>query len=344
MLLRFTNTALLALVVVLTLSGLWGLAFTLQGWLFEVHRIAGWAVIVLIPWKTTISWRSMRRGLDWRFDRSWMIGLSLLLAALTLGVLGLGLSWTWQIGPDLLWLGNYGDTRISWHWMIALVLLAPLAVHVWRRWPRPKSVDFASRRGALKLLGLAAAGGIGWLLAQRLAEVRAAPASPRRFTGSTAQGSFAGNDFPVTNSGGEGQITLDAATWSLAIKGAVARPYQVGYTTLAGLPQAELTATIDCTTGWYSTQLWRGVPLRALLDQAGPDPGAVLIRLHGVSGYVGDFTLTEAAEVLLATHVSGQVLDHWHGYPLRAVAPTRRGWFWIKWLTAVEVLGPPPTG
>ena len=40
-----------------------------------------------------------------------------------------------------------------------------------------------------------------------------------------------------------------------------------------------------------------------------------------VSGYFGDFTLAEARGLLLATHVSGEVLDHWHGFPLRAVAP-----------------------
>jgi DMSO/TMAO reductase YedYZ molybdopterin-dependent catalytic subunit len=341
MLLRFTNTALLALVIVLTLSGLWGIAFTLQGWVFEAHRIAGWAVIALIPWKTIISVRSLRRGLDFRFDRSWMIGLSLLLAALTLGVLALGLGWTWRIGPQLLWLGSYGDTLISWHWMLALVLLAPLAVHVWRRWPRPKPTDFLSRRGALKLLGLAGAGAVGWLVAQRLAAARAAPDSPRRFTGSAAQGSFAGNDFPVTNSGGsEGQAMLDAATYFLVVRGAVKRPFKVSYATLATLPQTDVSATIDCTTGWYSTQTWRGVSLQTLLNEAGIAAGAGLIRLRGVSGYFGDFTLPEAAEVLLATQVGGQMLDHWHGYPVRAVAPSRRGWFWIKWLTEVEVLAP----
>jgi hypothetical protein len=103
MLLRFTNTALLALVVVLTLTGLWGIAFTLQGWLFEIHRAAGWAVIALIPWKTVISVRSLRRGLDLRFDRSWMVGLSLLLAALTLGVLWLGLD-----------LADWSRTAVAW--------------------------------------------------------------------------------------------------------------------------------------------------------------------------------------------------------------------------------------
>jgi DMSO/TMAO reductase YedYZ molybdopterin-dependent catalytic subunit len=127
----------------------------------------------------------------------------------------------------------------------------------------------------------------------------------------------------------------------LAVRGAVARPYQLGYASLATLPQSEITATIDCTTGWYSTQTWRGVALQTLLDQAGLDPGAGLIRLRGFSGYFGDFTLPEAAEVVLATHVGGQLLEHWHGYPVRAVAPSRRGWFWIKWLTDVEVLAPP---
>ncbi len=341
MLLRFTNTALLALAILLTLTGLWGLAFTFQGWLFEIHRIAGWAVIALIPWKVVISARSLRRGLDWRFDRSWLIGISLLLAALTLGVLGLGLAWTWRLGPALLWLGGYGDTLISWHWMLALVLLAPLAVHVWRRWPKPKPVDFASRRGALRLMALAGAGAVGWLAAQQLAQARAAPASPRRFTGSTAQGLFTGNDFPITNSAGEGQFELDPASWSLAVRGLVLRPAQFTYATLAALPQAELSATIDCTTGWYSTQSWRGVSLPYLLNQAGLAPGVGLVRLHGFSGYFGDFTLPEVDEVLLATHVGGQPLKHWHGFPLRAVAPSRRGWFWVKWLTAVEVLPPP---
>src|SRR5260370_31049183 len=133
---------------------------------------------------------------------------------------------------------------------------------------------------------------------------------------------------------------LDAATYSLAVRGAVDRPYKISFATLATLPQSEVTATIDCTTGWYSTQTWRGVSLQTLLDQAGLKPGAGLIRLRGVSGYFGDFTLPEAAEVLLATQVGGQPLNHWHGYPLRAVAPSRRGWVWVQWVDRDEGLGP----
>ena len=82
MLLRFTNGALLALLIVLTLTGLWGLAFTLQGWVFEVHRAAAWAVFALVPWKVLIAARSLRRGVGWRFDRNWGLVISIGLAGL----------------------------------------------------------------------------------------------------------------------------------------------------------------------------------------------------------------------------------------------------------------------
>jgi DMSO/TMAO reductase YedYZ molybdopterin-dependent catalytic subunit len=65
------------------------------------------------------------------------------------------------------------------------------------------------------------------------------------------------------------------------------------------------------------------------------------VRIIAVSGYLSDFTLGEVGEILLATHVGGEGLDHWHGFPVRAVVPSRRGWFWVKWLTGVEVLTGP---
>ena len=48
--------------------------------------------------------------------------------------------------------------------------------------------------------------------------------------------------------------------------------------------------------------------------------------------------LAQAQEILLATYVGDQVLAHVHGYPMRAVVPSRRGWHWVKWLTEIEVL------
>ena len=337
-LLRFTNTLILGLIALLTLSGLYGLMWPMPSWMFELHRGSGWAMIALIPWKSVISWRSLRRGLDWRFDRGVMVLISVGMAALTLLVLSLGLMWAWRLGPDLLWLGAYADAVISWHWMIALGLLPLFALHVWRRWPRPKRADFLSRRSALKLMALGSVGVAGWWIAESLARSRSLAAAPRRFTGSREQGSFSGLGYPITHSVGEGKIVLDAATWTLALQGKVANPLKLTYAELLNLPAQEATATLDCTSGWYSTQIWRGIPLTDLLKQAGRLESALGLQLKGASGYPAFFTLAEAEEILLATHVGGQTLDHGHGFPLRAIVPSRRGWQWVKWMTEIEVL------
>jgi DMSO/TMAO reductase YedYZ molybdopterin-dependent catalytic subunit len=47
--------------------------------------------------------------------------------------------------------------------------------------------------------------------------------------------------------------------------------------------------------------------------------------------------VAEAREALLATHVGGERLSHGHGFPLRLVAPGRRGFQWVKWVERVEV-------
>jgi hypothetical protein len=334
MFLRFTNATLLTLLVILTLTGLYGLMWPWPNWMFEVHRISGWAVIALSPWKALIALRSLRRGLDWRFSRSGVIVVSLFLAALVLLVLSLSLMWAWRVGPY----APFWQTAISWHWMLALILMLPLAIHVWWRWPRPKRSDFISRRSALKLMALGAAGVAGWWAAEHLARTRMLSTSPRRFTGSREEGSFTGLDYPVTNSLGEGKIVLDAATWTLNLTGAVDHSLTLTYADLLALPASEVTATLDCTSGWYTTQIWRGVPLTDLLAQTGLRPEAIAIQLKAASGYPAFFTLAEANEILLATHSGGEALDHWHGFPLRAVVPSRRGWQWVKWMTEVNVV------
>jgi DMSO/TMAO reductase YedYZ molybdopterin-dependent catalytic subunit len=146
---------------------------------------------------------------------------------------------------------------------------------------------------------------------------------------------------PITNSAGEGRQVVDPAYWRLVVRGPGRAPLRLSYADVLALAGNEQAATLDCTTGWYSSQVWRGVPLAALLERAGlslVDPAAAWVRVRGISGYLADFTVAEAQGMLLAAYVGGEVLDHWHGFPLRAVAPTRRGWFWVKWVTEVEVL------
>jgi hypothetical protein len=336
--LRFINVLILLLFCMLGLTGLYGLVWPFPSSLFEIHRLAGWGLIVLIPWKSAIALRSLSRGLRGRFRRGLMLLVSVLLALATLLILIFVLLWTWQIGPYYVWIGPYAYSGIGWHWGIALGLGPLFILHVWQRWPRPKKADFSGRRQALKLMGFGAAALVSWGAAETLAKAMQGKRAERRFTGSREEGSFAGNAHPVTTAPDQGRIKLDPAQWTLRVTGAVTAPLQLTYTDVLALSNSEVTATLDCTGGWYTVQTWRGLPLRELLSQAQIRSDVIGIRLRGIQDYTAPFTLDQADEILLATQVSGEILNHSHGFPLRAVVPARRGWHWVKWLTEIEVV------
>jgi len=75
----------------------------------------------------------------------------------------------------------------------------------------------------------------------------------------------------------------------------------------------------------------------------GETPGAdsdrepAYVRFTSVTGYRWSLPIEEAEDALLATHVGGERLSHGHGAPARLVAPDRRGFQWVKWVTRVEV-------
>jgi DMSO/TMAO reductase YedYZ molybdopterin-dependent catalytic subunit len=177
-----------------------------------------------------------------------------------------------------------------------------------------------------------------WGIAETISRVLQSDDSRRRFTGSREDGSFTGLDYPVTSAADQGLIRLTPETWKLTVTGAVSTPLTLNYAEALARSTTEATVTLDCTGGWYSTQIWRGIRLSDLLTQAGVQDDKFFIVLKDVSGYSADITADEASQVLLATQVGDQVLDHWHGYPMRAVVPARRGWHWVKWLTEIQVL------
>lgn len=336
--LRFINALILIIFCILGITGLYGLVWPFPSALFEIHRVAGWALILLIPWKSAIALRSLSRGFNRRLGHNSIIVISVLLTIATLMILILGLLWTWQIGPYYVWLGTYAYSGIGWHWGIALGLAPFFLIHVWRRWPRPKKVDFLSRRQALKLMGIGVTALASWGVAETLAKSIERTGVQRRFTGSREEGSFAGNVHPVTTAPGEGRIKLDPDSWTLRVTGAVTTPLALSYKDVLDLSTSEVTATLDCTGGWYTVQTWRGISLAELLNQARIRPEAIGIVLRGIAEYTAPFTLMQAEEILLATHVGEEILNHVHGFPLRAVVPSRRGWHWVKWMTEVEVI------
>jgi len=334
MLQRFVNTSLLIVMGILILTGIGMLYGTWLPWVFDLHRIAGFAVVAVLPWKAVIVYRSLRRRVKGRAP--WLSTLpSLPMAVLLILVLTLGLMWMWRLGP---YRTLMAQTVITWHWILGLAMIPLFIAHVWLRWPAPRLIDFASRRGALRLLGLGAVGVVGWLLGVALARARATEERPRRTTtGSRGFGEFTGNDFPIT---GESRPEINVEQWRLTVDGAVDQSLILTYDDLLSMSPETTDEAIDCTNGWYSVQEWQGVPLARLLEAVG-GLDAAGVRLVSETEYNHTYPMAEARTILLATHVSGEILSPWHGYPVRAVVPDRRGWFWVKWLERIEVLDDP---
>jgi DMSO/TMAO reductase YedYZ molybdopterin-dependent catalytic subunit len=104
------------------------------------------------------------------------------------------------------------------------------------------------------------------------------------------------------------------------------------------------TGSLDCTGGFYSTQHWRGISIGHLLNDVGLHENARYVSFISVTSYRWSLPLEEARSALLATHIESDPLSHEHGFPLRLVAPGRRGFEWVKWITQIEVLSRPDSG
>jgi DMSO/TMAO reductase YedYZ molybdopterin-dependent catalytic subunit len=164
----------------------------------------------------------------------------------------------------------------------------------------------------------------------------------RRFTGSYEAASYEGNAFPSTSWVADSPGELDASAYRLAVTGLVARELALGVDELD--TGHALVATLDCTGGFYSTQRWRGIRLGEVIDRAGAQPNGKHVRVVSYTGYRWSFDLAAAREMLLASHVGHEPLSHEHGAPLRLVAPGRRGFEWVKWVTRVELHDSPDAG
>lgn len=138
---RFTNLALLVVAAALTLTGVFGLFFQLSGFTLDVHRIAAWVLVLLVPSKALISYRSLRRGPARSWDRSVVLVLSIALGVATLAVITWSIGWMWRLGADTVRLFGYRDTAIAWHWMAGLAAIPILGLHAWRRWPSPRKPE-----------------------------------------------------------------------------------------------------------------------------------------------------------------------------------------------------------
>jgi len=322
---RLANLALLAAITTLLVSGViaWLLPDTSAGFLYIAHRVAGVALVLALVWKYAIARRSLRR----RGFRGSGVWIGLVTTALTIAAVGLGLAWTTGL---VSFDRPFAYSALNLHIIAGLALGAVVVAHVLARGEaRPALVTLAGRRAALRGLALLAA---SFAVTAALDRVALA----RRGSGSRHAGSFTGNAFPVTIWSLDSVPRIDVEAWRLRVSGSAStRPVELSYADLSALPRREASVVLDCTGGWWSEQRWSGASLMDVLARCGMSEGATRVEVISVTGHRWTFDRSEAEQALLATHVGGETLSAGHGYPLRLVAPSLRGFLWIKWVGEV---------
>ena len=311
-----TNVALLGLLAIAFLTGWLAFAFgTAPARLsLIVHATGGVAILLLLPWKSMIARRGLARPRGGRWASIGLGMLVLLSIAAGLGhSTGLVLSW-----------GPFSSMEV--HVGAALAAI-PLAVwHVVARRVRVVRADL-SRRTFMKGSVALGAAAVSYAASEILVRAATLPGGARRFTGSYEAGSFEPAVMPVSSWMFDAIPVHDPDAWTLRTPG---REWSLRE--LATFDD-RMIATLDCTGGFYSTQEWAGVRLDRLL----PDVRESSIRVVSSTGYDRRFRAGEAGSLLLATRFGSTPLDAGHGFPARLVAPDRRGFWWVKWVVAIEV-------
>jgi sulfite dehydrogenase (cytochrome) subunit A len=158
---------------------------------------------------------------------------------------------------------------------------------------------------------------------------------------------------------------IDPDTWTIEIKGKVNKPLNLKLADLKRMPSIELVAVNQCSgnsrgfsdprvaggqlgNGAMGNARWKGVPLKAVLDQAGVQAGAKQVAYAGFDGPVIDKTPkfvkaldidhARDGQVMIAYQMNGADLPVLNGFPVRMIVPGWYGTYWMKHLNEVTVL------
>jgi DMSO/TMAO reductase YedYZ molybdopterin-dependent catalytic subunit len=332
---RRTNLALLVLLVLAAVTGALGYAIgsprVATVVITVAHGAAGLALLLLVPWKSFVVRRSWRRtGGPFGGGHGDSLALGVLVACcLAAGIAhGLG-GWT----PVL------GITALQVHVTAAVVVIPFVVWHVVAR-PQPLRRGDLSRRTLLRAVTLGAGGAAVYGLVQGTALAAGLPGGVRSRSGSTERGSLTPARMPVTQWFTDAVPSNVPTDWRLEITAGQQRR-ALSYEELSELAAREVTATLDCTGGWYAQQRWRGVQLDELVRVLAPTTAWQSIDIVSATGYRRRLPRDDASHALLATHVGDEPLSLGHGAPARLVVPGRRGFWWVKWVQRVQLVDEP---
>ena len=138
---------------------------------------------------------------------------------------------------------------------------------------------------------------------------------------------------------------VDVNSWNLQIKGMVDNPLKLSYDEIRSMHAIEEFVTLECISNKIGgdltgTALWKGVPLKNILEKAKIVPGVKYIVFRCSDGYDVGIPLDKGLmdETILAYEMNLAPLTSKHGFPLRAIVPGLYGMMNPKWITEIELV------
>ena len=234
----------------------------------------------------------------------------------------------------------------SVHYALGWVLIGALLVHIAVQLPvirRGLSTKLSgplvdqhglTRRGAVTGIGIGA-GVVGLTTVGQVADpfAKVALLAPRRPDQAPQQ------HLPVNRTAAAAGVrkTAVADDYRLTVRGTSTRTFTLAQ--IEAMPAQTRHLSIACVEGWSRGATWTGPSLLDIVAMVGGTADSIVnIRSLEKGGFShSTITAGQLKEALLATHLHGERLTLDHGYPLRLIAPDRKGELQTKWVDTVVV-------
>jgi len=146
--------------------------------------------------------------------------------------------------------------------------------------------------------------------------------------------------WPVLHYGSVPKVDPTSPNWKLRVFGLVEAPYDLTYAQIRAMPAVDVVCDMHCVTHWSRLDnVFTGVPLKTIVEQARPMPEAKFVMCHAESGFTVNVPLREFIEddCILAYQWDGQDITPDHGWPLRGLVPKLYLWKSAKWIRGIEL-------
>ncbi len=177
--------------------------------------------------------------------------------------------------------------------------------------------------------------------------------SRARYTRGDVSPFFRVNGRPPRDPAYEALAADGFAAYALEVGGLVRHPLRITLADLRRMPRETQVTLHCCIQGWSAIAEWGGVPMRQLLEAAGPLPRARFVVFEafddkstsepdpaGGGRYYGTLELELARHPLslLADEMNGRPLPIEHGAPLRARVETQLGFTMVKYIRSIQLV------